>query len=38
MLVFKLIYDVFRREDLGSGPYTPSMINVPYIIAALYLK
>ena len=27
--------DVFPTDDLGSGPYTPFIIYIPYIIAAL---
>ena len=27
--------DVFPPDDLGSGPYTPFIIYIPYIIAAL---
>ena len=27
--------DVFPPDDLGSGPYNPFIIYIPYIIAAI---
>ena len=27
--------DVFPPDDLGSGPYTPFIIYIPYIVTAI---